>query len=748
MTIKSEKNYCIIPTASDYNEQRNNYFLLSYLDRITDNVWNEFGSSIHGENSGDQLGYSVSINDDGDVVVIGGIYNNGNGSSSGHVRVYQWDGEDWKQLGKDIDGEASGDRSGYSVSINSQGDRIAIGAINNDGNGNNSGHVRVYQWDGNQWIKVGQDIDGEASGDRSGYSISINSQGNRIAIGAINNNGSGPNSGHVRVYEWNGSQWFKLGQDIDGEFSLDLSGYSVSINAIGDIVAIGAIYNDGNGNNSGHVRVYSWNEDENQWVQLGQDIDGENSEDQLGYSVSINNYGDKLIIGAYLNSNNKNNSGQAKVYELHGNEWKQLGQTIYGQSANELLGYSVSINGDGSIIAISSIYGNKNDFLNKNTGQVKIYKWDGALWKQLGQNINGENNEDRFGFQISINSLGNAIVISSPYNDNNNKTNNGSVKIYKIDDILDSTKSITFNFNYSGSKEKATLHVYGYNNARMEGFPIADFVITSFNLKNANYDYKGKEKINLSFREPFSGNTWWFAWADTNEENKIPVGLPFSMVPKECYPSGTITDFGFVNFNNHLGYSGNKNDGLFKSLSDAAGMPSGQWGRTGIYLSSTGNYNIYIDLEEHAKGFPQFGWSIENNNNINEYIVRGSASYINSTYPGYGLFAMKIKRPFFCKQDLLYPPTGNNELIIENFSNLNANRVRFVSGSGLPYYNFQNGVISNHDFQIIKISNEQKNLPLRNFAKTGYVNGRWQYSVDSSIKLLKETINGTYSLYI
>ena len=36
--------------------------------------------------------------------------------------------------------------SGYSVSLSSDGTRVAIGAPANDGNGNNSGHVRVYRF--------------------------------------------------------------------------------------------------------------------------------------------------------------------------------------------------------------------------------------------------------------------------------------------------------------------------------------------------------------------------------------------------------------------------------------------------------------------------------------------------------------------------------------------------------------------------------------------------------------------------
>ncbi|CAM9089726.1 unnamed protein product [Chrysoparadoxa australica] len=50
--------------------------------------------------------------------------------------------------------------------------------------------------------------------------------------------------------------WVQLGLDIDGEAAIDNSGLSVSINADGTVVAIGAPMNDGNGDRSGHTRVY------------------------------------------------------------------------------------------------------------------------------------------------------------------------------------------------------------------------------------------------------------------------------------------------------------------------------------------------------------------------------------------------------------------------------------------------------------------------------------------------------------
>ena len=72
--------------------------------------------------------------------------NDGNGSNSGHVRVYQYYWSSWSQLGADIDGEAASDYSGRSVSLSSDGTIVAIGATDNDGNGSNSGHVRVYEY--------------------------------------------------------------------------------------------------------------------------------------------------------------------------------------------------------------------------------------------------------------------------------------------------------------------------------------------------------------------------------------------------------------------------------------------------------------------------------------------------------------------------------------------------------------------------------------------------------------------------
>ena len=166
----------------------------------------------------------------------------GSFSDAGHVRVYEYSGGSWSQLGNDIDGEAVADFSGWSVSMNSDGDRVAIGAsAGNDGNGSASGHVRVYEYSGGSWSQLGSDIDGEAVYDQSGFSVSMNSDGDRVAIGATYNDGSGSECRSCsNIYSWNGSSWNQLGQILMEKLQMIIWVRSVSMNSDGDTVAIGA----------------------------------------------------------------------------------------------------------------------------------------------------------------------------------------------------------------------------------------------------------------------------------------------------------------------------------------------------------------------------------------------------------------------------------------------------------------------------------------------------------------------------
>jgi hypothetical protein len=325
----------------------------------------QLGADIDGEAVADNSGCSVSLSSDGTTVAIGAYLNDGAGTAAGHVRIYEYSAGSWAQLGADIDGEVFFDWSGSSVSLSSDGTTVAIGAYHNDGAGANAGHVRIYEYSAGSWTQLGADIDGEATGDESGYSVSLSSDGTTVAIGAYRNDGNGTDAGHVRIYEYSAGSWTQLGVDIDGEaYAYGMSGYSVSLSSGGDTVAIGAPFNDGAGVNAGHVRIYTYSA--GSWSQLGADIDGEAVGDQSGFSVSLSSDGSTVAIGARKNLGVK---GHTRIYEYSAGSWTQLGADIDGEAASDESGFSVSLSSDGSTVAIGA---RLNDGAGTGAGHVRI----------------------------------------------------------------------------------------------------------------------------------------------------------------------------------------------------------------------------------------------------------------------------------------------------------------------------------------------------------------------------------------
>ncbi len=314
--------------------------LLFFVSSFAQN-WTQQGSDIDGEAAEDWSGRSVSLSSDGSTVAIGAPSNDGNGLDAGHVRIYKNISGTWTQQGSDIDGEAVGDLSGLSVSLSSDGSTVAIGAPFNDGNGFDAGHVRIYKNISGTWTQQGSDIDGEAVGDFSGQSVSLSSDGSTVAIGAPSNDGNGTDAGHVRIYKNISGTWTQQGSDIDGEAADDFFGFSVSLSSDGSTVAIGATGNDENGlPNDGYVRIYK--NISGTWTQQGSDIDGEAADDWSGWSVSLSSDGSTVAIGAPFNDGNGNHAGHVRIYSLNSTNniavmpSKQVFYTYPNPSSNEL----------------------------------------------------------------------------------------------------------------------------------------------------------------------------------------------------------------------------------------------------------------------------------------------------------------------------------------------------------------------------------------------------------------------------
>jgi co-chaperonin GroES (HSP10) len=379
------------------------------------------GADIDGEAAEDRSGRSVSLSNDGTVVAIGAPYNDDSGYSSGHVRIYTWDSTSWVQRGNDLDGEAASDYSGKSVRLSNDGTVVAIGTPYNDDNGYSSGHVRIYTWDSTSWVQRGNDLDGEAASDWSGESVSLSNDGTVVAIGAGGNDDNGYSSGHVRIYAWDSTSWVQRGIDLDGEAASDWSGESVSLNNDGTVVAIGAGGNDDNGSESGHVRIYTW--DSTSWVQRGNDLDGAAAAyDWSGESVSLNN--DGTVVAIF----NGSESGHMRIYAWDSTSWVQRGNDLDGEAASDWSGRSVSLSNDGTVVAIGAPYNDDNGSM---SGHVRIYTWDSTSWVQRGNDLDGEAASDWSGESVSLNNDGTVVAIGAPYNDDNGSMS-GHVRVYSF----------------------------------------------------------------------------------------------------------------------------------------------------------------------------------------------------------------------------------------------------------------------------------------------------------------------------
>ena len=410
--------------------------------------WSQIGADINGEETWQSKGQAVSISSDGSRVAVGG---SGANNIAGRVEVYEFNGCSWTQLGADIDGEADYDNSGVAVSLSSDGSRVAIGASGNDGNGDVAGHVRIFEYSGGVWTQLGADIDGRGVGDLSGISVSLNSDGSRVAIGApdnYNSYGDDDSTGYVRLFEYNGSSWVQLGSDITGEAAGDDFGCSVSLNSAGSRVAIGGRENDGSASNAGHVRLYEYNG--SNWVQLGADLDGVAAEDLFGYSVSLDSAGSKVAISAPYNDENGDGAGEVRIYEYNGSNWTQLGGDINGLAATSQCGFSLDISSDGSRVVIGEIGYTGSFGLG---GVVRTFEYNGSSWSQVEDGVEGEGAFDQLGWSVSINNDGSRVVMGSMWHTANEISYCGYARVFSTQAVSPCTQATELTFTNQGNGE-------------------------------------------------------------------------------------------------------------------------------------------------------------------------------------------------------------------------------------------------------------------------------------------------------
>ncbi|MDY2588540.1 T9SS type A sorting domain-containing protein [Winogradskyella aquimaris] len=246
-SLSSDAN--IIAVGADSNNSNGSGSGLVRVFENTNGTWIQKGSDFNGANSFEQLGRSVDVSSDGNILAIGIPGESTNGNSSGQVKVYQYNSGTWNQIGQNINGTQIGDLLGVIVGLNSDGTILAIESILDENGNALGGQVEVFEFVNNSWIQIGSAING------LGVSLDISSDGNIIAIGDDINPSS--SSGLARIYQNQAGVWTQLGQDIVGNNNSDQFGISVSLSSDGSIVASGAFTaNTVNGIGTGYAAVY------------------------------------------------------------------------------------------------------------------------------------------------------------------------------------------------------------------------------------------------------------------------------------------------------------------------------------------------------------------------------------------------------------------------------------------------------------------------------------------------------------
>lgn len=390
-------------------------FFILLLPFLSVAQWASKGA-VNGQVSNDKLGLFNSIATDaaGNTMVVGSPTSSVIGQYFGYAKVLDWNGSQWIQRGQTINGSSLFEGTGKAVDLTADGNTLVVSSPWGFNSLNwKCGVVRVFDWNGTQWIQRGNTIEGEGNtspafrGDVFGMDVSISPDGNFLAIGAPSNTkevGVLQIQGQVRVYQWNGQSWIQMGQDIDGTVSLEEFGRSIDISADGTILAVGSrSFRTISSTDIGSVQTFAWNG--SQWNELGSRLTGQASSDRFGSSVALSNDGLTLAVG---NQQTNGGASSIQIFNRNNNTWISKGSPIIGV-VNDIVGSMCSLNSDGSIVGVG--FQTANNF----EGIAKIAQWNGSDWIQVGSTLvpMSNNNTTAFGSEICLNANGSNVLIGS-----------------------------------------------------------------------------------------------------------------------------------------------------------------------------------------------------------------------------------------------------------------------------------------------------------------------------------------------
>ena len=421
---EAQSSYTATVTASDGVLSSTQDIGVTIVD---EDLWTISSSVIEDWNGSTRgCGIDLEMNKDGGVLVCSAV----GGAGVTNIYSYSWSNGSWSEWSSEnapFPSQISSQGNyGQVISLSDDGNVLAISAPVGSGSGS-AGNVWAFSRNGNSWEHKNNTsnnggslnnpgMTGTTGGDYFGSSLSVDGDGDRIAVGAQFGN---DNAGHIRVFEWtylpsvDRSQWNQIGADMIGSNFSPGAGLGSSV----------ALSNDGNtliggASDRNYANVYSY--DGSSWT-LEATFSGQSS-DCFGASVDIDSDGDTVIVSAN-GCDNQNKRGYVNVYRKTNGSWSQLGSSILGEydddgsgfKADEF-GHEVSISDNGNIIGISAL---KNPGALDTTsqyqsaGHVRVFQYTDDGWDQLENDIDGTVKDARFGDVISLQDDGKKIIVLS-----------------------------------------------------------------------------------------------------------------------------------------------------------------------------------------------------------------------------------------------------------------------------------------------------------------------------------------------
>lgn len=354
----------------------------------------------------------------GDTIVAGSP---GYSSNKGAVYVFERNGTQWSDpnILTASDGNNS-DQFGWAVAYD--GNKIVAGSPYND---DYRGAAYVFSWNGTNWSEDQKLVasDGESRtdrgypagsyGDRFGMAVAIDA--NTIVVGAKWDQCDYANNmfaGSAYVFDYNGTTWSEQDK-LEASEGEDNDNFGVSVSVSDDTVIVGAWKQDaiapGDSSSAGAVYVYepnggSWDE-----TAILRDPCNPDEIAYLGYDVEID--GDRIIAGAYRDTDNGSSSGAALLFERNGDSWGDGEKLASGVSATyDYFGYSVAI--DGKNLLVGSPY----RYTGGQPGKAYMMKLLEPVINEFRVNSYTSNNQQKPA--IAVDSDGNFIVVwTSQYQD-------------------------------------------------------------------------------------------------------------------------------------------------------------------------------------------------------------------------------------------------------------------------------------------------------------------------------------------